>query len=161
MFECAVFGMTRDKLELGGRPFRRTEKVYQAGEKKAIVQIGEKITATFYDIPDRNKQRISIARKISTVELTENYEKFLTAIGYTVLRTNLIEGYNGYAIEMSRIIKNEDLPDATADLFEYYLVKVFVNTENVNEGVEVLNEAFQELNQVIKLTKPMPSIFTS
>lgn len=178
MFECALFGMSKERLELAGVPFCRVEKIYEAGGKKAIV-IVERGNAEwkvgFYDVPDRNKQRISITRKCSWYTLAGDYDRLLSAMGYTRMRTIALEGFrydrNGYAIEMSKLRKASDVFDSSEEeelsevtseplcLFEYYLVKAFVCTENVTEGEEVLNSAFSELADVVKLTKPILSIF--
>ncbi|ELA41609.1 uncharacterized protein VICG_01357 [Vittaforma corneae ATCC 50505] len=178
MLECALFGMCREKLGLSGKQFSRIEKVYETGGKKAIAHIEkgrDEMEIHFYDTPDRNKQRMSIVRKKTVVPFTKDYDKFLTAIGYKNLCVNLVEGFryyrNGYTIEITKMKRTKDIldsseenelvssPDLPECLFEYYLVKVFTNTESVNVGEEILNTAFHELNDVVKLVKPAPSIF--
>lgn len=160
--------------------FERMEKTYQTDQKKAILykeksdKNGVKIC--FYSIPDRNKQRMSIARKITTITLQEDYEKFLVGIGYKNTRTRLVEGYryyrNGYIIELSKMKRASDIQDSSEEeileeveqnipefLYEFYLVKVFVNTENPVEGEEILNMAFNELSDVVKVIKPSVQCF--
>lgn len=178
MFECALFGMCREELRLSGRQFSRVEKAYGVDGKKAIVHIEKSrgdVEVCFYDIPDRNKQRMSITRKKTIVSFTSEYDKFLTAIGYKSLGINSVEGFryyrNGYIIEISKMKRMEDVMDngreeelaGSSDLpeciFEYYLVKVFVNTENISEGEEVLNTAFHELSDIVTLVKPVLSVF--
>lgn len=177
MFECALFGITKEKLPLDGDAFRRIETIYEAGGRKAVV-FGEKkkTEVCFYEIPDRNKQRGSVAREVRNVELQGDHMKFLEAIGYKKKRTNAVEGLryyrSGYTVELSRLRKpiemldsseEEELmekqPEVPESLFEYYLVKVFVLIEDIGLGEEIINTAFVELGEIVKLTKPTLAIF--
>jgi len=186
MFECALFGMCRERLALEGLPFHRVERVYESSGRKAVVYVEKKqAEVAFYEIPDRNKQRMSIVRETRRFSLKGSYDEFLKAIGYTRVcgpgrsaASNAVEGFrycrSGYTIELSRLrrataildsseeeeeMRNEIVAEMPGCLYEYYLVKVFVLTENVIEGEEILNSAFIELNDVVKLTKPSLLLF--
>lgn len=186
MFECALFGLTNKRINLSNeKPFTRTEKIFKNKDKRAIVQIQKinnrkRVLITFYDTPDRNKQRSAVVCKIQRIEedrnfLEENYEQFLNEMGYFEVNSNLIEGFrccrNGFVIETSRLRKKNEIIDSSeeevfetkentaAQLYNTYLVKVYSITENVIEGEQILNRAFSELNETVKLIKPNLSVF--
>ncbi|KAM0681437.1 hypothetical protein GINT2_000639 [Glugoides intestinalis] len=180
MFECALFGISKQKLQWNGVKFNRIEKTYLCDRKKVIVGIkksrnGEETTLTFYEQPDRNKQRISITRQSDSVIFKGDYNKFLTQIGYSYVTSINVEGYayhrNGYVVEISRLKRKVEIVDSseeeaeTADdeipecLFNTYLVKAFALVEKVNDGEHIINMAFQDLNDTIKLIKPDLNLF--
>lgn len=189
MFECSLYGLARKKFEWAGENFRRIEKVYSSGTKKAFVHIdsirhqgtmpGREIRSSeiiFREPPDRNKQRISIASKITRIPATENTETFLDVLGYKHLISNVVEGSkhlrNGYQVEITRLRSSDDLIDSSEeeaiateshgippDFSRFYMVKVFVETESVNDGEALLENAFQELSGQVSLIKPSLSVF--
>lgn len=180
MFECALFGMSKEKLPWSGLKFNRVEKTYSCDRKKVVVSIkksrnGDETTLSFYDQPDRNKQRISITRQTDNVTFKGDYNKFLTQIGYSYVTSINVEGYtyhrNGYVVEISRLKRKVEIVDSSEEeeevvddeipecLFSMYLVKAFALVEKINDGENIINMAFQDLNDTIRLTKPDLSFF--
>lgn len=189
MFECALFGTTNRKIEsFSGNPFLRTEKVFRNEDKRAVVYIQKinnqrRITVTFYDTPDRNKQRSAVVCKIHKLRqdrdfLENNYESLLNEMGYFEVKSNLVEGFrfcrNGFVVETSRLKKKSEIIDSSEEddfelkedpkkqddcLYDLYLVKVYSVTENVMEGEQILSRAFSELNETVKLVKPNLTVF--
>jgi hypothetical protein len=178
MLECSVYGLLAKKPNKGIK-FRRTERIYSDGIKTRIVvkdyyEDGTSINETILkETPDRNKQRISIVQKITKLNIKDS-DLFLKTLGFNYIGLNTIEGYlyfrNGYKIEISRIMQNEDVVDSSEEdnlneneipeeLLKYWLVKVFVETESITEGENMLEKAFQELNGEIDLIKPNLAVF--
>lgn len=191
MFECSLYGLLRKKFEWAGENFRRIEKTYSNGTKKAFVYVestkksgntpenlhtSSTSVVVFKETPDKNKQRISVVSKITKVSLPGNVGPFLAVLGYEHSASNVVEGFrylrNGYQVEITKLKKADNLVggsegenasdrkhDVPAEFLKLYLVKVFVETENVNEGEMLLENAFQELCGQVKLVKPSLSVF--
>ncbi|KAI5148880.1 hypothetical protein ENBRE01_0592 [Enteropsectra breve] len=110
-------------------------------------------TLLYYEDPDRNKQRISIARKVhkKAVEINGETERILGALKYKFLKKNDVEGFlynmGFYNVELTRYLENSELKD-------YYLVKVVAENENVNIGEKILEKAINELEDYVDLVKP-------
>jgi Med18 protein len=126
---------------------------------------------TYRDFPDRNKQRTTVSTKVYKSAIDSDPDAFLTLLGYKLEYTNCLEGYrymrNSYIIELTKFKKPEDMIDSSEEeqstmpqqslpkaIYEHYLVKVFVETEDGVEGENILNAAFEELKSKIKLVKP-------
>lgn len=187
MFECSIYGLLRRKFNWKGEKFRRIEKIYKSNTKTAIVCMDglstQDVNITIRETPDRNKQRSSIVTKITKLSVpsklnTEDRPEdlFLTTLGYSYAATNILEGFrylrNGYQIELTRLVEDEEIVDSSEEanydkkrseippsFYKYYLVKVFVETENIIEGEMLLENAFHELIGIIKLVKPDISVF--
>lgn len=188
MFECSLYGLLRKKFEWPGEKFNRVERVYSKGIRKAFLYIESARPPTetehpcsssvvvFKEAPDKNKQRTSVVSKISKVHVSENIETFLNALGYEHSTSNTVEGFrylrNGYQVEITRLRKAEDQAgsiqeggfstqnDMPPEFLKFYVVKVFVETQNVNEGEMLLENAFQELSGQVNLVKPNLSVFS-
>lgn len=178
MFECALYGTSKEKFQWKGEKFNRIEKTYRSSNKRAVLYLEKDkkrfVQIVFYEQPDRNKQRISIASKRTSVEFAGDCDQLVSEMGYTHVSTNNVEGYkynrNGYTIEISRFKRKEEIVDSSEEedvvqnetpeiLFENYLVKLYVLTESINEGEQIINTAFQDLNDSIKLFKPDLGLF--
>lgn len=178
MFQCALFGMTNEKFEWNSDKFTRTEKVYRNKQRVAVVIVDSQLKTVFpvifYDLPDKNKQRISVVSKIVKTEI-ENYESFLNMLGYLPIKTNQISGFryqrSGYIIELSKFYKKHNLDSSEEEegrddssnipslMYDKYLVKVFVETEDVTFGEIILQKATIDLVEIVKLQKPNLSLF--
>lgn len=121
------------------------------------------------DTPDRNKQKTSVITKIrkTTAKNGQDPDKLLASMGYTLVSVNSVEVYsyhkNGYVIELSRFIKDNcsDMEgrEKPPELYEYFLVKVFIEAEAGLAEETILNGAFRDLEDDIQLTKPPLSWF--
>lgn len=188
MFECSIYGLTRRKLEWKGEKFKRIERVYAKNSKSAIInsdvdssheKSSSVSTIIIKETPDRNKQRTSVVSKLTKLKIlnkSENEDKLLCTLGFKYVHTNVLEGFrylrNGYQIEITKIVKKEEIVDSSEEenldseskeisssFCKYFLVKVFVETENVHEGEKLLEDAFHELIGQIKLVKPDLFVF--
>lgn len=177
MLECSVYGILIKKLNKGVK-FTRTEQVYSDGTRtgyvvKNIVDGEIKEEIIIKEIPDRNKQRISIVQKIIKFDSSNN-AALLKTIGFEPISYNRVEGYlyyrNGYKIEISRLRPAEETVDSSEennfgnneipkDFLKYYLVKVFLETEDINEGEMLIEKALQDLNGEVELIKPSLHVF--
>lgn len=184
MFECSLYGILRRGFDWKGDKFERIEGVYTDGVRKAFLcseTPSNDIYIVFKETPDRNKQRISVACKITKLVVNggksmDSGKALLDSLGYRYLSSCLVEGVrylrNGYQIETTRFKKKEEVVDSSEeeemdersrevppDFLKHYLVKVFVETEDVIEGEQILDNAFQDLHEEIRLVKPNLTVF--
>ena len=151
MMECALYGLRAGPLRWAHAVKQRTERVYRNGAARmcADEEHGRHVL-TFRDAPDRNKLRTSVVTKISrSVLLDGDPDALAQAIGFTLCSTSVLEVHSftrsGYQIEMSREAGNAEEP---------FLVKVFVECDDVIEGEKVIDKAYRELEDMVKVTKP-------
>lgn len=182
MFECSLYGISRGILEWKGEHFKRTEKIYLKNNKKAFIS-----TETYYnknsstyitirEIPDKNKIRSSVVCRCNKLipdedNAVNNSVHILETIGFDYIKTNIVQGIkylrNGYYIELTKILKEEDIVDssdeedyngkefnATSKMLIFYLVKVYVLSEDPTEGEKILENAMMDFEGIIKIVKP-------
>lgn len=178
MFQCALYGITYKKFEWNSEKFNRTEKVYKSKQKKAFVYIDDgaasRNTLVIFDQPDRNKQRTCVVTNMTKGDIIDSYDELLTSIGYSLTRTNYVQGFryqrSGYIVEISKFISKEAVVDSSEEeekcsenipslLYTNYLVKVYTETNDVALGEQLLQKASLDLIDDIKLITPDLSIF--
>lgn len=177
MIECALYGVMKEKFEWSSENFNREEKVYSNNKERIFVYsrydeaagdaFGARAARGVHEIvrreaPDRNKQKTTVLTKLHRARLgaAESPDRLVASLGYRLVSMNHEEVHcyrrNGYTIELARYLRTGDALPAglPEELYEYFLVKVFVEVEDAQEGEQAINGAFRDLEGRVKLIKP-------
>lgn len=105
-----------------------------------------------------------VTKVYRSVLLSHQHPDQLAAVlGYTLVSSQNIEVHkyirSGYTIELSRVIRDNSAVRIPDVIYDYYLVKVFVEIEDGVDGEKILNSAYKELEGRIKLSKPSLACF--
>ncbi|MDN5249692.1 MAG: hypothetical protein QWI73_06380 [Alphaproteobacteria bacterium] len=158
MIECALFGVAKQKFEWNGEEFERAETVYKAG-KSTVLLIEERISdvknthLVCRELLDRNRQRRSVIFKVHRSRIPEDVssEDLLNAIGYSPVSKNIVSGIRyarpRYTVELTQSL-------SAKESINEYLVKAFVESENIPEGEACLDEAYSDIADYAQITKP-------
>ncbi len=155
MLECAFYGLTTHNFIEKSKRYIVREKIYAMNNKKIYSREWSPETTELImrETPDRNKQKTCVVTNVhKTKVLSKNADQFLKALGHTFVSERELEVWitekNGYKIEVTKVYGS-----AT------YLVKVFVETDDVVYGESLINKASIDLEGYVKLSRPALECF--
>lgn len=154
MFECACYGTIKQNFINGAKKEVRQEHIYTKDGRHLYIRclINKDKTQNellFCDQPDRNKQKTCVITEFQRSKMLNDYDPrdLANALGYVHVATTTIDVWicekNGYQIELTLSKKTE-----------WYLVKIFVETEDVAYGEALIEKACMDFEGLIKLSKP-------
>ncbi|ADM11830.1 uncharacterized protein Eint_070660 [Encephalitozoon intestinalis ATCC 50506] len=167
MIECSVFGylMEVDCICNHLKLHKRTDKtvseaVYSNGTNVLLVsKEDDGIYLSSRGPPDRNKNRMSFCSRVqkSRIRTLDTLKEFLSSFGFELVREGQVElttfEKGAGRIEISRSISDEG-NSQEVDTGRYWLVKVFVTSENTQNGERMLSRLIEELEDQVQLIKP-------
>ncbi|AFN83318.1 hypothetical protein EROM_070670 [Encephalitozoon romaleae SJ-2008] len=166
MIECSVFGYLKEidcicnYLRLCKRTDKiATESIFSNGLNVLLVsEESDGVYLISRGAPDRNKNRMSLCSKVqrSRVRTLGTLKVFLFSLGFELVRQGKVELITfekepGH-IEISKHVSEESSKHKETD--DYYLVKVFVISENAHDGERMLSRVIEELEGQVQLVKP-------
>lgn len=115
----------------------------------------------YKEVPDRNRKKTSIITTVRKMQMGhgQDPDAFLALLGFKGGDTNLVDvkicDRKRYIIEFSRFVQDSAAPASKpVALYKYYLVKVATVVDDPNIGEAVLDDAYRDLEDDIKLVKP-------
>lgn len=173
MIECSLYGIASKIFDWTGKSYHRKESVYSKGRNTICIRTSTPIDRAalsshdrqnshpaeveliIREEPDRSKDKACMVRKQSRSRLISGGDPHMLmgALGYQLVgRTDCeVHEYRrrGYSVELSRMLSKEK-----NGLSTHFLVKVYTESPEAATGERIIDTAYKELEEFVKLTKP-------